>query len=91
MENTLPLAPMASGLFGYFGYDMIRHVEAIPANNPDVLSHYDSVFIRPSIVAIFDRLEDTITLATQIRYDANKLPKMAGKMHRCALQPLSAN
>ena len=72
MENTLPLAPMASGLFGYFGYDMIRHVEAIPAHNPDILSHYDSVFIRPSIVAIFDRLEDTITLATQIRYDANK-------------------
>ena len=72
MENTLPLAPMAAGLFGYFGYDMIRHIEAIPANNPDVLSHYDSVFIRPSIVAIFDRLEDTITLATQIRYDAEK-------------------
>ena len=72
MENTLPLAPMAAGLFGYFGYDMIRHIETIPANNPDVMSHYDSLFIRPSIVAIFDRLEDTITLATQIRYDTDK-------------------
>ncbi len=72
MENTIPLAPMAAGLFGYFGYEMIRHIESIPSNNPDILSHYDSVFLRPSIVAIFDRLEDTITLATQIRYDANK-------------------
>lgn len=72
MENTLPLAPMAAGLFGYFGYDMIRHIETIPANNPDVMSHYDSLFIRPSIVAIFDRLEDTITLATQIRYHTDK-------------------
>ena len=72
MENTLPLAPMAAGLFGYFGYEMIRHVEDIPGNNPDTLSHYDSIFIRPSIVAIFDRLQDTITLATQIRYDNNK-------------------
>ena len=72
MENTLPLAPMAAGLFGYFGYEMIRHAEKIPTNNSDELSHYDSIFIRPSIVAIFDRLEDTITLATQIRYDESK-------------------
>ncbi|GIS16819.1 MAG: hypothetical protein CM15mP117_22510 [Alphaproteobacteria bacterium] len=72
MENTLPLAPMAAGLFGYFGYEMIRHAEKIPTNNSDELSHYDSIFIRPSIVAIFDRLEDTITLATQIRYDERK-------------------
>ncbi len=70
MENTLPLAPMAAGLFGYFGYEMIRHVENLPTSNPDILSHYDSIFIRPSIVAIFDRLKDTITLATQVRYDA---------------------
>ena len=71
MDNTLPLAPMAAGLFGYFGYEMIRHVENIPNSNPDSLSHYDSIFIRPSIVAIFDRLKDTITLATQIRYDVD--------------------
>ena len=63
---------MAAGLFGYFGYEMIRHAEKIPTNNSDELSHYDSIFIRPSIVAIFDRLEDTITLATQIRYDESK-------------------
>ena len=72
MENTLPLAPMAAGIFGYFGYEMRRHAEKIPTNSSDELSHYDSIFIRPSIVAIFDRLEDTITLATQIRYDESK-------------------
>ena len=72
MPNTAPLPPMAAGLFGYLGYDMIRHVEVLPDNNPDKLDVYDSTMMRPSIVAIFDRLEDTITLATQIRYDANK-------------------
>ena len=60
---------------------MIRHAEKIPTNNPDELSHYDSIFIRPSIVAIFDRLEDTITLATQIRYDESK-PAVVGKMRK---------
>ncbi len=79
MENTLPLAPMASGLFGYFGYEMIRHAENIPTSNSNKLSHYDSIFIRPSIVAIFDRLKDTITLATQIRYDVNSTADVAWK------------
>ena len=70
MPNTAPLPPMAAGLFGYLGYDMIRHVEVLPDNNPDKLDVYDSTMMRPSIVAIFDRLKDTITLVYQIRHRA---------------------
>ena len=29
MEDTGDLPPMAAGLFGYFGYDMIRQIETI--------------------------------------------------------------
>ncbi len=72
METTAPLPPMAAGLFGYLGYDMIRHVESIDDNNPDVIDVDDAMMMRPSIVAIFDRLRDTITLACQIR--ANDVP-----------------
>ena len=67
MPDTAPLPPMAAGLFGYFGYDMIRHSEAIPDANDKPFASYDSVWMRPSVVAIFDRLKDTVTLATQIR------------------------
>ncbi|NBX06866.1 MAG: anthranilate synthase component I [Proteobacteria bacterium] len=65
MPDTAPLPPMAAGLFGYLGYDMIRHVEKLPDNNPDQLDVYDSTMMRPSVVAIFDRLKDTITLETE--------------------------
>ena len=58
--------PMASALIGYFGYDMIREVERIPADNPDVLQIPDSLFLRPTIVAVFDRLEDEITVFTPV-------------------------
>jgi anthranilate synthase component 1 len=58
---------MASGLFGYLGYDMIRHVEKVPDNNPDLLGVFDTVLMRPSVIAIFDRLKDSITLAVPIR------------------------
>ena len=67
MPNTHPLPPMAAGIFGYFGYDMIRQSEAIADNNDKVIDTHDSVWMRPSVVAIFDRLKDTVTLATQIR------------------------
>ena len=58
--------PMASALIGYFGYDMIREVERIPEDNPDVLQIPDSLFLRPTIVAVFDRLEDRITVFTPV-------------------------
>ena len=67
MDDTGDLPPMSAGLFGYFGYDMIRHIEAIPDNNPIAIDAFDSVLMRPSVIAIFDRLKDTITMVTQIR------------------------
>ena len=67
MADTGDLPPMAAGLFGYFGYDMIRHIEAIPNNNPTVIDVPESMLVRPSLIAIFDRLKDSITLVVQVR------------------------
>jgi anthranilate synthase component 1 len=60
----LPAAmpPMAAGLFGYLGYDMIRLVERLPEPNPDPLELPDAVLLRPSIVAIVDNIRDTVML-----------------------------
>ena len=90
MPNTAPLPTMAAGLFGYLGYDMIRHVEVLPDNNPDLLDVYDSTMMRPSIVAIFDRLKDTITLAYQIRYSAFKTSEDGWKVAHAALDDSEA-
>jgi anthranilate synthase component 1 len=60
------LPPMASGLFGYMGYDMVREIERLPDNNPDQLGVPDSVFIRPTVIAIFDNIEDSIALVTPV-------------------------
>ena len=67
MADTGALPPMAAGLFGYFGYDMIRHIEAIPDSNRVAIDTPDSILVRPSLIAIFDRLRDSITLVVQIR------------------------
>lgn len=58
--------PMASSLIGYMGYDSIRLIENIPDDNPDVLGIPDAYFMRPTITAVFDRLEDCITMFTPV-------------------------
>lgn len=60
------MPPMASALIGYMGYDAVRLMERLPDDNPDVLGLPDSVFVRPTIIAVFDRIEDQITLFTPV-------------------------
>ena len=61
------LPPMAAGVFGAIGYDMIRLAERLPNVNPDPLGLPDSVMTRPSIVAIFDAIAQEIVLVTPVR------------------------
>ena len=60
------LPPMAAGLFGYLGYDCIRWFEKIPNANPDSFGVPDALFVRPTMVAIFDSIEDLTTLITPV-------------------------
>jgi anthranilate synthase component 1 len=60
------LPPMASGVFGYMGYDMVRQVENLPEGNPDKLGVPDSIFLRPTVIAIFDNVEDIVIIVTPV-------------------------
>jgi anthranilate synthase component 1 len=64
------LPPMAAGLFGYLGYDMIRLVERLAAPNPDPLGLPDAILLRPSLVAIVDNVRDMVTLVAPVWHDA---------------------
>ena len=66
IANCDHLPPMASGLFGYVGYDAVRLMERLPDANPDVLDVPDAMFMRPSVVAIFDTVEDVVTVVTPV-------------------------
>jgi anthranilate synthase component 1 len=66
IEPTPGLPPMASGLFGYLGYDMIKLVERLPADNPDRLGVPDAILVRPSIVLVFDAIERDVRIITPV-------------------------
>ena len=76
---TVPvgLPPMATGLFGYLGYDMARQVEDLPNPPPDTLGLPDAILLRPTITAIFDSVKDEIILITPVWPDKSVDAKAA--------------
>jgi anthranilate synthase component 1 len=58
------LPPMAGGLVGYLGYDMVRQMETLPAKNRDVIGVPEGIMMRPTLFAIFDNVNDELTLVT---------------------------
>jgi anthranilate synthase component I len=66
MELPTGLPPMAVGLFGYLGYDMVRLIERLGPPPPDPLNLPDAVLLRPTITAIFDSIRDEIIIVTPV-------------------------
>jgi anthranilate synthase component 1 len=67
LDIPRPLPPMAAGLFGYLGYDMIRYVERLPNVPPDHLQLPEAVLMRPTVIAIFDNVAHEIIWVTPVR------------------------
>ena len=61
------LPPMAAGVFGYLGYDIVRLIEDLPPPRNDRIGVPDAVLVRPTLILIFDAVEDTITIVTPAR------------------------
>jgi len=60
------LPPMASSLVGYMGYDMVRLMEHLPNVPPDPIGVPDGMFLRPTIMLVFDTIGDHITVVTPV-------------------------
>jgi len=71
------LPPMAAGVFGYLGYDMVRQIEELPRPNPDPIGIPDAVLTRPTLIVVFDAVKDTITVFTPVRPQAGITAKAA--------------
>jgi anthranilate synthase component 1 len=75
LPDALP--PMAAGIFGYLGYDMVRLMEELPEANPDPIGIPDAILVRPTIVVVFDAVQDTLTVVTPVRPEKNVSAKTA--------------
>jgi anthranilate synthase component 1 len=61
------LPPMAAGVFGYLGYDMVRQMERLAEPKPDPIGVPDALLLRPTLMVVFDNVKDEIIVATPLR------------------------
>jgi anthranilate synthase component 1 len=85
------LPPMAAGLVGYLAYDIVRLVEKLPALKPDVLGVPDSIFVRPTIMVVFDRLAEQASVITPVRPAPGVDAKAAWEQARQRLAAVAAD
>jgi anthranilate synthase component 1 len=64
---TPDLPPMAAGIFGYLGYDMVRQMEDLAPAKADPIGVPDAIMMRPTIMVVFDTVKDEINIVTPVR------------------------
>ncbi len=63
-DSALP--PMASGAFGYIGYDMIQYIEPVNIKSPKNIDVPEALLVIPQTVIIFDHLYQEILLVGRV-------------------------
>ncbi len=80
------MPPMAAGLVGYLGYDAVRLAEAIPDQNPAHIDVPDGQFVRPTVIATFDAVNDTVSVVTPVWPDSAAAAETAYDAARVRLE-----
>jgi len=65
------LPAMSAGVFGYMAYDTVRLMEDLGEPNADPFGEPDAIFIRPTVMVIFDSVKDEVTVVTPVRPSAD--------------------
>lgn len=88
VEPPAGVPPLASGLFGYLGYDIVREAERLPQTAaPDPLGLPDAVLVRPRVMVMFDALSQEIIVAAAVRPGPGLGPQEA---HDAAVRRIQA-
>ena len=64
LDPALP--PALACLVGYFGYETVGLVEKLPRPAPNPLALPDMLFVRPTVILVFDRLTDALYLVAPV-------------------------
>jgi anthranilate synthase component 1 len=66
MDVPEGLPPALACLVGYFGYETIGLVEKLPRAPQSALDLPDMLFVRPTVILVFDRLKDEVFLVSPV-------------------------
>ena len=66
MDVPAELPPALACLVGYFGYETVGLVEKLPRAPQSPLELPDMLFVRPTVILVFDRLKDEMFLVAPV-------------------------
>lgn len=75
MDVPAELPPALACLVGYFGYETVGLVEKLPRPPANPLALPDMLFVRPTMILIFDRLADELFFVSPVWPDAPGTPE----------------
>ena len=90
LDLPASLPPMAGGLVGYLGYDMVRQMERLPRKNVEELGVPEGLLLRPTLFAIFDNVNDELTLAAPVYPRADQSAEAAWEAAQARLAEAEA-
>ena len=71
IKITEDIPSIASGIFGYIGYDFVANIEELPREKIDEFNIPDCILLRPSITEVFDKNLNEILICKAVWYDDN--------------------
>jgi anthranilate synthase component I len=74
IELPPELPPIAAGVIGYLGHDTVRLIERLPSQPPDSLGVPDGMFVRPTLMVVFDNVKDEMIVVTPVRPEVQPGP-----------------
>ena len=84
------LPPMSAGVFGYLGYDMVRHMERLPPAKPDPIGVPEALLVRPTVMVVFDTARDEMAVVTPVRPAAGVAARAAYESAQARLDAVVA-
>lgn len=75
MDVPAELPRALACLVGYFSYETVGLVEKLPRPPANPVGVPDMMFVRPTVILIFDRLADTLFLVAPVWPDASRTPE----------------
>jgi anthranilate synthase component I len=80
------LPPLTGGAIGYFGYEMVRLIERVPATGRDDLGLDDAVLMFHAGLVVFDHLRHRVWLVRNVFVEPGANPAAAYRAARGALR-----
>lgn len=77
MEVPSELPPALACLVGYFGYETVGLVEKLPRAPQSALELPDMLFVRPTVILVFDRLKDEMFLVAPVWSGSGDMAEIA--------------